>query len=98
MQNHKTPIGFEWLLERIDYLLTWGFHSCLSCFGNRLARYRDTIPMQISTFQKTLHQKWDATGCMHICRHIFAKRLDICKERHARANGVEVVNMQVNIG
>src|ERR1051325_1741284 len=97
MQNHKTTIGFEWLFQRMDYLLTWGFHSCLVSFGNRLACHCDTIPMQISTFQETLHQKWDATGCMHICRHIFAKRLDICNKRYARTNGIEVVNLQVDI-
>ena len=55
MQYYKTTIGLEWFLERMDYLLTWSFKTRLRSFGNCFARHGDTISVQITTFQKTLH-------------------------------------------
>src|SRR3989304_6433038 len=96
MQNDEPTIGLTRRFNRIDDLLTWRLHTCLGGFGNGLTGYRHAITMQISTFQKTLHQKWDAAGGVHVRRHVFAKRLDIRYERPARTNRIKIVNVQVN--
>src|SRR5258706_325032 len=97
MQNDETTVGLEWLIERIDHLLTGSLDTGLRGFGDGLACDSDAIAMQVTAFHKTLHQKWDAARSVHICRHVFSERLDIRNKRYTRAERIEIVDVQINV-
>src|SRR5688572_31359955 len=97
MQNNETTIGFERLVQRIEHLLTASLYTRLRGLFDGLARDGETISMQVTTLQKSFHQKRNATCRVHICCHVFTERLDICNERHTRADDIKVVNVQVDV-
>ena len=96
--DHEATRRADGIVHGPDDLLAGRFGRGI-CLGSQcLARYSDGGAIEVAAGDEPLGQQPDATGPMKIGSCELAAWLEICQQRRSRADGIEIVYSQLDVG